>query len=118
MADALQDEISYDPDDYTIDAHPHPTWKRLRDERPVYYNERFDFYALSRFADVKQASLDHRGAIRCGDHTGEAVLHVLTQRVVRCELGDLGASGAAVGVPLWGRGPKLQIATTGGRVAA
>jgi cytochrome P450 len=48
----------YDPYDAAIDADPHPTWKRLRDEAPLYYNEGHDFYALSRFADVYAASLD------------------------------------------------------------
>ncbi len=51
-------EINYDPYDYGIDANPYPTWQRLRDEAPVYYNEQYDFYALSRFADVRSASLD------------------------------------------------------------
>ncbi len=53
------DEIVYDPYDYAIDADPHPIWKRLRDEAPVYYNPQYDFYALSRFDDVLAASLDH-----------------------------------------------------------
>ena len=44
--------LVYDPYDYAIDADPHPVWKRLRDEAPVYYNEQHDFYALSRFDDV------------------------------------------------------------------
>jgi cytochrome P450 len=48
----------YDPYDAVIDADPYPVWKRLRDEAPLYYNERHDFYALSRFADVLAASLD------------------------------------------------------------
>src|SRR5947209_2808908 len=30
----------------------------MRDEAPVYYNEKYDFYALSRHADVLHASLD------------------------------------------------------------
>jgi cytochrome P450 len=34
------------------------TWRRLRDEAPLYYNEQYDFYALSRFGDVMAASLD------------------------------------------------------------
>ncbi|WP_433493009.1 cytochrome P450 [Nocardia grenadensis] len=44
-------------------------FKRLRDERPLYYNETHDFYALSRFADVNAALMDQetfssaRGAI-------------------------------------------------------
>jgi cytochrome P450 len=50
--------LVYDPYDYTIDADPHPIWKRLRDEAPVYYNAEHDFYALSRFDDVLQAHLD------------------------------------------------------------
>ena len=33
-------------------------WRRLRDEAPLYYNEQYDFYALSRFDDVMAASLD------------------------------------------------------------
>jgi cytochrome P450 len=50
--------LVYDPWDAAIDADPHPVWKRLRDEAPLYYNEEHDFYALSRFADVLAASLD------------------------------------------------------------
>jgi cytochrome P450 len=54
----MTDEIRYDPFDYTIDADPHPVWRRMRDEAPLYRNEEFDFYALSRFQDVMEASLD------------------------------------------------------------
>jgi cytochrome P450 len=50
--------LVYDPYDYVIDADPHPIWKRLRDEAPLYYNEHHDFYALSRFDDVLAAHLD------------------------------------------------------------
>jgi cytochrome P450 len=51
-------DLYYDPYDYDIDIDPHPAWKRLRDEAPLYRNERYDFWALSRFADVYTASLD------------------------------------------------------------
>lgn len=51
-------DLYYDPYDYAIDEDPHPVWRRMRDEAPVYYNEKFDFYALSRFRDVLAASLD------------------------------------------------------------
>jgi cytochrome P450 len=51
-------DLYYDPYDYDIDADPHPVWKRMRDEQPLYRNDRYDFYALSRFADVHTASLD------------------------------------------------------------
>jgi cytochrome P450 len=51
-------EIYYDPYDREIDADPHPTWRRMRDQAPLYRNERFDFWALSRFQDVLDASID------------------------------------------------------------
>jgi cytochrome P450 len=51
-------DLVYDPYDYTIDANPHPVWKRLRDEAPLYYNQEHNFYALSRFNDVLAAHLD------------------------------------------------------------
>ena len=50
--------IYYDPYDYVIDANPHPVWQRMREEQPVYYNEKFGFWALSRFDDVWSAYLD------------------------------------------------------------
>jgi cytochrome P450 len=50
--------LVYDPYDAAIDADPHEIWRRLRDEAPLYYNAEFDFFALSRFADVMDASLD------------------------------------------------------------
>jgi len=51
-------DVYYDPCDYDIDADPHSVWKRMRDDAPDYRNEKFDFYALSRFHDVMTASLD------------------------------------------------------------
>jgi cytochrome P450 len=51
-------EVYYDPYDFEIDADPHPIWKRLRDEAPLYYNARYDFFALSRFDDVEPALLN------------------------------------------------------------
>jgi cytochrome P450 len=51
-------ELYYDPYDFDIDTDPYPVWKRLRDESPLYYNDHYDFYALSRFADVEAASKD------------------------------------------------------------
>jgi cytochrome P450 len=54
----MESDIYYDPYDFEIDSDPYPVWKRLRDEQPLYYNERYDFYALSRFDDVDRCSLD------------------------------------------------------------
>jgi cytochrome P450 len=51
-------EVYYDPYDFEIDTDPYPIWKRLRDETPLYYNEKHDFYALSRWADVESCSSD------------------------------------------------------------
>jgi cytochrome P450 len=50
--------LYWDPFDADIDADPHPIWRRLRDEAPVYRNEKFDFWALSRFDDVEPAHRD------------------------------------------------------------
>jgi cytochrome P450 len=54
-------ELYYDPYDFEIDTDPYPIWKRLREEQPLYYNERYDFYALSRFDDVERGLVDWRG---------------------------------------------------------
>ena len=54
------DELYYDPYDVEIDADPYPVYKRLRDEAPLYFNERLDFWGLSRFADVESALKDFR----------------------------------------------------------
>jgi cytochrome P450 len=50
----------HDPYDTTIDDDPYPVFRRLRDEAPVYYNDQFGFYALSRHADIQAAHLDPR----------------------------------------------------------
>ncbi|MGE0878682.1 MAG: cytochrome P450 [Acidimicrobiia bacterium] len=50
--------VYYDPYDFEIDTNPYPVWKRMRDETPLYRNEKFDFWALSRFADVEKASVE------------------------------------------------------------
>jgi cytochrome P450 len=51
-------EINYDAYDRAIAADPHPVWRRMREEAPLYRNQRFDFWALSRFHDVLDASVD------------------------------------------------------------
>ena len=51
-------DLYWDPYDTDIDDDPHPIWQRLRAESPVYRNDRFDFWALSRFEDVEKASKD------------------------------------------------------------
>ncbi len=45
-------ELYYDPYDPDIDDNPYPVWKRMREGAPLYYNEKYNFYALSRYEDV------------------------------------------------------------------
>lgn len=53
-----QRDLYYDPYDVQIDLDPYPTYRRLRDEAPLYHNEPLDFWGLSRFADVTAALKD------------------------------------------------------------
>ncbi len=53
-----------------------------------------------------------------GDHPGQAVLHVVAQRLVRGELGHLGPATAPFGMPLRGRGPVRRRVTASRGVAA
>jgi cytochrome P450 len=50
--------IYYDPFDPDIDRDAHAVWRRMREEAPVWWNEKYEFYALSRFEDVWQAYHD------------------------------------------------------------
>jgi cytochrome P450 len=51
-------DLNYDPTSEEIGYNPHPLFRRMREEAPLYYNEEQDFYALSRFDDVEQVHLD------------------------------------------------------------
>jgi cytochrome P450 len=63
------DGVYYDPYDVEINTDPYQAFRAIREDAPLYYNEQHDFYALSRFADVDSALVDHetfssaRGAI-------------------------------------------------------
>jgi cytochrome P450 len=50
--------IYYDPYDTEITANPYPVYRRLREEAPLYYNEQYDFFAVSRFDDVERGLQD------------------------------------------------------------
>jgi cytochrome P450 len=50
--------VYWDPFDTAIDAEPYEVWRRMRDEAPLYRNEQYDFWALSRYADVETAHRD------------------------------------------------------------
>ncbi|MBA2282916.1 MAG: cytochrome P450 [Actinomycetota bacterium] len=53
-----QPALYWDPFDTAIDADPYEVWRQLRDDAPLYRNDRHDFYALSRYADVAAAHRD------------------------------------------------------------
>ena len=55
MAGRTDTVVYYDPYDVGITADPYPTYARLREEAPIYYNDRYDFWALSRHPDVEKA---------------------------------------------------------------
>jgi cytochrome P450 len=48
--------IDYDPFSEEVRNDPLPFYKRLRDEDPVHYLEKYDAWALSRFQDIWDAS--------------------------------------------------------------
>jgi cytochrome P450 len=52
------DDLYWDPIDVELDTDPYDLWRRMRDDAPLYRNERFDFWALSRYVDVEAAHRD------------------------------------------------------------
>ena len=49
--------IDYDPFTAGLDD-PYETYRRLRDEQPLHHSERYGFYAVSRYDDVRAVSRD------------------------------------------------------------
>ncbi len=58
MTLSTDSDVYYDPYDAEIAADPHPVYKRLREEAPIYHNEKYRFWAISRYADVERALND------------------------------------------------------------
>ena len=56
----MSDPLYYAPYDAAILADPYPVFRRLREEAPLYHNDKHDFWALSRFDDVERGLLDHQ----------------------------------------------------------
>jgi len=50
--------VELNPFSYDFHEDPYPTYRWLRDHAPLYRNERMDFWAVSRFADVMNAYID------------------------------------------------------------
>lgn len=51
-------DVYYDMYDRGIYSSPYETFRRLRNEAPVYYNEKYNFYALSQHADLARVLTD------------------------------------------------------------
>jgi cytochrome P450 len=51
-------DLSYDPYTAISDPDPYPLYARLRDEAPLYYNDEYDFYAVSRYEDCERGLVD------------------------------------------------------------
>ena len=51
--------VVFDPYSEDFFCAPFETYRRMRDEAPVYYSEKYDFWALTRYDDVAAAIKDH-----------------------------------------------------------
>jgi cytochrome P450 len=51
-------DVYWDPFDSDIARDPYPVYRRLRTEAPLYYNDKHDFYAVSRYDDIERALRD------------------------------------------------------------
>ena len=60
MAVTSASDVYYDPYDVGIDADPYPTFRRLREEAPLYHNDVHDFWAASRHEDVERGLKDNQ----------------------------------------------------------
>ncbi|MCZ0729743.1 cytochrome P450 [Mycolicibacterium iranicum] len=69
VQDATTEDLYYDTYNVELNMNPYPVFARLREEAPLYYNSKHDFYALSRYEDVNKGVIDHetfisgRGAV-------------------------------------------------------
>lgn len=55
----MKTDIFFDPYSDVFYDHPYELYKQLRDEAPVSFNPKYNFFALARYADVVEASRDH-----------------------------------------------------------
>ena len=95
-------DVYYDMYDRDIYASPYETFRRLRNEAPLYYNEKYNFYALSRHDDLARVLPDRDTYI-----SGKGMVYnIITP-------GRRDASG-----PLHQRGPSDAHDAPGHRVAA
>lgn len=58
MSSTVTEPVYYDPYKVEIWNDPYPVYQRMREEVPLYYNEEYDFYAATRYDDVKAGLMD------------------------------------------------------------
>ena len=72
----MPDRLHYDPYDAATREDPYPLYRRLRDEAPAYFIEKYGAWAISRFEDIWQLSNDTR---RLSNARGIAPAQLLTR---------------------------------------
>jgi cytochrome P450 len=72
--------IEFDPFSDTFFDDPYSTYTRIRDEAPVYFNDTYGFYALSRHVDVVSA---HGDPLRFVSSYGVTLEHLMLKRPVK-----------------------------------
>ena len=60
---ATKSAVRYDMYDREIFAAPYEVLHQLRDEAPLYYNDEYDFFAVSRHEDVARVLVDRHDFI-------------------------------------------------------
>ena len=68
--------IAYDPFSEDVIQDPYPTYARLREEAPCYHVAKWDCWALSRFEDIWNASMDAESYTTT---LGTTAAHLLTK---------------------------------------
>src|SRR5215472_14140326 len=58
MSSITSQVIEYDPFSQEFQADPFPVYRWMRDQAPVFYSEKWNWWALSRFEDVRAAATD------------------------------------------------------------
>ena len=61
--------MEYDPFSQEFQADPFPVYRWMRDEAPVFYSEKWNWWALSRFEDVRAAATDPQTFLSYGAST-------------------------------------------------
>jgi len=77
MTNPNEGPVRWDPYNTSYFVNPYPIFRRLREEAPLYYNEEYDFYAISRYDDIVRV-LGDRDTFISGQGT---LLEVIKEKV-------------------------------------